>query len=463
MDLYRQEEENTYDYIDNGAFSNYAYEGLSDDAYKTEEKFNVSRDTFSKSPLPKSRQKRCLIMFIIAAVLLIVIIAVVIWVVVRKNEKNTANAPKQFEATLTLGMTWIPVYSDTNSIQYQQLTSDLLKQTEDALKRSDIGKDLDHITISTLRPGSVICDINIFMETAKYSVNGASRDITTVVIQERLTDIVETAKINHPASILAKVDTSKIAVRKPVSETQSGSELTTLSPYTTSPPRQTQSPATTSTARLYSTTSAIVTGGNSPCTNVAYLQTILTDKCFDISKYYQALQSTDVSAEICRFLHETVRCVINEVFMDTGITCPVDINDQLLADNADYIQSIISIDPRICFLPPTSEAPHLTRYPSTDMTRSTVVKDTGSPCTNTSYLEELLLRQCVDYVRFAAVLQSDMTEKCKFVVDVIDCVLRKVLDETGVVCTTAQKDTIIAENAGTVQQLLSMDIMTCFP
>lgn len=43
-----QEEENTYDYIDNGAFSNYAYEGLSDDAYKTEEKFNVSRDTFSK-------------------------------------------------------------------------------------------------------------------------------------------------------------------------------------------------------------------------------------------------------------------------------------------------------------------------------------------------------------------------------------------------------------------------------
>lgn len=59
------------------------------------------------------------------------------------------------------------------------------------------------------------------METAKYSVNGASRDITTVVIQERLTDIVETAKINHPASILAKVDTSKIAVRKPVSGTKS--------------------------------------------------------------------------------------------------------------------------------------------------------------------------------------------------------------------------------------------------
>jgi hypothetical protein len=48
-----------------------------------------------------------------------------------------------------------------------------------------------------------------------------------------------------------------------------------------------------------------------------------------------------------------------------------------------------------------------------------------------------------------------------FVVDAIDCVIRRVSEEKGVTCTTSQKDAVIAQNAGTVQQLLALDIMMC--
>ncbi|XP_062610780.1 uncharacterized protein LOC134272574 [Saccostrea cucullata] len=172
MDSAYKEDEHTYDYIDSSAFSNYAYEGHSS--------IQKNREVFEPTP-PKrssvsiSRQNRCLFVSVIVGVI-IVIITVVVVIVVKKKNESKPQAPMEFEATMTLVTPWQPEYDDPDSEIYQRFTSALLAQTEDGIRESEVGMNLDFIVISNLSPGSVICDIKIFMKTAKYSVNGASRD-----------------------------------------------------------------------------------------------------------------------------------------------------------------------------------------------------------------------------------------------------------------------------------------------
>ncbi|XP_061189680.1 uncharacterized protein LOC133197586 [Saccostrea echinata] len=479
MDNAYKEDEHTYDYIDSSAFSNYAYDGLTN-IQKSREVLGPTAP--NRSSVSKSRQKRCLFLSIITGVIVIIIIAVVVVVVVKKNNESKLQKSMEFEATMTLVAPWQPEYSDPESEEYQRFTSDLLTQIEDGLRQSEIGVNLDFIIILNLRPGSVICDIKIFMKTVKFSVNGESRNITPFVIASTITDIVKEAKQNNPASLLAKVDPSEIRVRQPqtgaLSATQSTSNppqtstaairssttTTTTWSTTTSIFRRTSSIVSSTPSTSPITTTTLVTEDYSPCTNITYLETVLFILCYDDTAYYRALLSNDSTRALCRFLNKTLRCIVQEVATDTGITCSRDEQNKFLEENADDIQKQLSIDPRICLSSnpyPSFETSPSTVFPEPDMTTSAIITDNGSPCTNSSYLEQLLLKTCVDYSRYIEASQSDNTLKCRFMNDVIACVINNVFNETGVRCTKDQKDAIIKENADLVSRLLSLDITTC--
>ncbi|XP_062567572.1 uncharacterized protein LOC134229799 [Saccostrea cucullata] len=485
MDSAYKEDEHTYDYIDSSAFSNYAYEGHTS-IQKNREVFQPTPP--KRSSLSISRQNRCLFVSVIVGVL-IVIITVVVVIVVKKKNESKPQTPMEFEATMTLVTPWQPEYSDPDSEVYQRFTSTLLAQTEDGIRESEVGMDLDFIVISNLSPGSVICDIKIFMKTAKYSVNGASRDVTPIVILSTITEIVRKAKQDNPASLLAKVDTAEISVRQPQTGAHSGTEstrsppqtsmtairsssttkttttTTTTSSITTSVFRRTSSSVSSSPSTSTDITPDMIPGNDSPCRNITYLETVLFMSCYDDDAYNRAFQSNDLTTALCRFLDKTIRCIVQEVAKDTGITCSRAQQNQFIEQNADNIQILLVIDPRMCLSSspfPSFETSTSTAYPEPDMTTSAIITN-RSPCENSSYLEQLLLTKCVDYSRYVQVSQSDSTVKCSFVGDAIACVIKNVYNETGVRCTKNQRDAVIKQNADLVQRLLSIDISTCFP
>ncbi|XP_052080095.1 serine-rich adhesin for platelets-like [Mytilus californianus] len=122
----------------------------------------------------------------------------------------------QFEASVTMDKTWNPAYANSSSTEYLDLHKNFTKQLTNMYENTTIRDDIQNLTITGFRNGSVIAD---YMIELKPGTTESETTITNITKQA-----VENIKSNpSPEFDLIKlINTDKIVVEEAIAKTTYG-------------------------------------------------------------------------------------------------------------------------------------------------------------------------------------------------------------------------------------------------
>nr|XP_022343894.1 mucin-5AC-like isoform X3 [Crassostrea virginica] len=400
---------------------------------------------------------------------------------------STETGGLTFEASLKVtSITWSDDYQNTTSEAYQELVSNFTHQVEDAIQSSEVGESFSHVSVESVRPGSVVFDFRVVMKTSAYRVNESQAIVTPSVVRWVLVTAVQNAKNSGSQLLLSGVDVNNISVVV--------ATLTTQSTPSTMPSTAVSNMKTT--ASTQQPTVAMTTIPNnttvSPCTDMDYLRNTLLSHCLDVTQM-NVVASSNSQDEKCQFVLAAVDCILQKIAADFEVTCSEEHKRGALVGFSDIIQSYIAIDPVTCLMTTLTSTPTVKNstnttsstisHSTTSVTRTTAIAQTTasstkprktvamtttphnktvSPCTDMDYLRSTLLSHCLNVTQMNVVASSNsQDEKCQFVLAAVDCILQKITVDFEVTCSEEHKRGALFGFSDIIQSYLAIDPVTC--
>ncbi|XP_078311166.1 uncharacterized protein LOC111136981 isoform X2 [Crassostrea virginica] len=399
---------------------------------------------------------------------------------------STETGGLTFEASLKVtSITWSDDYQNTTSEAYQELVSNFTHQVEDAIQSSEVGESFSHVSVESVRPGSVVFDFRVVMKTSAFRVNESQALVTPSVVRRVLVTAVQNAKNSGRQLLLSGVDVNNISV--------------VVATPTTQPTRSTMSSTAVSnmktTASTQQPTVAMTTIPNNttvfPCTDMDYLRNTLLSHCLDVTQM-NVVASSNSQDEKCQFVLAAVDCILQKITADFDVTCSEEHKRSALVGFSDIIQSYLAIDPVTCLMTTLTSTPTVknsTNTPSSttlstslSATTTAIAQTTASstkprttvamtttphnktvfPCTDMDYLRNTLLSHCLNVTQMNVVASSNsQDEKCQFVLAAVDCILQKITADFDVTCSEEHKRSALVGFSDIIQSYLAIDPVTC--
>ncbi|CAG2242522.1 unnamed protein product [Mytilus edulis] len=120
---------------------------------------------------------------------------------------------KQFEASVSIDKTWNPAYANSSSTEYLDLQKNFTKQLINMYENTTIKDDLQNVTITGFRNGSVIADYIIELKP------GTTESETTITnITKQAVDNIK-SNPSPEFDLIQLVDTDKIVVEEVIAKT----------------------------------------------------------------------------------------------------------------------------------------------------------------------------------------------------------------------------------------------------
>ncbi|XP_052080096.1 uncharacterized protein LOC127718169 [Mytilus californianus] len=148
------------------------------------------------------------------------------------TELLTTRKSGQFEASVTMDKTWNPAFANSSSTEYLDLQKNFTKQLINMYENTTIKDDIENVTITGFRNGSVIADYIIELKP------GTTESETTITnITKQAVENIK-SKPSPEFDLIQLINTDKIVVEKVIAKTTYGmtspaTETTTQSVETT--------------------------------------------------------------------------------------------------------------------------------------------------------------------------------------------------------------------------------------
>ncbi|CAG2244048.1 unnamed protein product [Mytilus edulis] len=139
------------------------------------------------------------------------------------SSSGLVDTSRQFEASVTMDKTWNPAYANSSSTEYLDLQKNFTKQLTNMYENTTIKDDIENVTITGFRNGSVITDYIIELKP------GTTESETTITNITK--EAVENIKSNPSPDfdLIKLINTDKIVVEEVIAKTTSQPDETTQS------------------------------------------------------------------------------------------------------------------------------------------------------------------------------------------------------------------------------------------